>query len=332
MEKIAINRDISAIIEQMAQDEDLPLWIELLPAGDPVVGRDGRSFNNPDPQAIINAFNKDTLDLPIDTEHTTQLKAPQGDYSPACGWVKALEVRNGAIWGLVEWTDTWDIKQKRYRYISPVFTYNNQTKQIDKLISVGLTNRPNLNLQALNQQQGDHPMTIPVTILTALALHAQSNEGDVLNAINALKSTAPAPGEVVPKADLEAALNRASTAEAELNKIRDAANLQEINQALDSAIEGGIIAPASRDYHLNACQKEGGLEAFKALCASSPPVLPGAPLVPAKSPDTVTNASLPTHHNGVPVDQDRAVLHQAALNHQAKTGCTYIEAAKAVGA
>ena len=106
MEKIAINRDISALIEQMVADKaaDLPLWIELLPAGDPIVGRDGRSFNNPNPQGVINAFNDDTLDLPIDTEPATQLKAPLGDYSSAVGWAQST--------GLV--AGTWDIAFLRW--------------------------------------------------------------------------------------------------------------------------------------------------------------------------------------------------------------------------
>ena len=81
-----------------------PEWIPLVPAGQ-VVGRDGREWVNDNPQLVLDAFAAGSADLPLDLEHATELKAPQGEPAPAVGWIQELQIRGGQIWGRVDWTE-----------------------------------------------------------------------------------------------------------------------------------------------------------------------------------------------------------------------------------
>lgn len=136
-----------------APGDQVPQWVELIPSGE-VVGRDGRRWLNTNPLGIIEAFQTNAMDLPVDLEHATEIKAAQGEAAPAVGWVKELQAINGAIWGRVDWNAVGSryIADRQYRYLSPVILYSKSSGIIAGLTSVGLTNRPNLNLRALNQQ------------------------------------------------------------------------------------------------------------------------------------------------------------------------------------
>ncbi len=143
---------------ELQADGTVPEWIQLLPAGGVVKGRDGRTWINDRPENILAAFQAEDKDLPIDWEHASELKAPRGDQAPAAGWLKEMELRNGEIWGLVEWTAKAieQIKNREYRYISPVFVYEKESLRIIRITSAGLTNQPNLHLAALNKENNKH--------------------------------------------------------------------------------------------------------------------------------------------------------------------------------
>nr|WP_321464277.1 phage protease [uncultured Desulfobulbus sp.] len=152
--------------------DQVPAWVELIPTGE-VIGRDGRHWTNNNPQRIIQAFQNGRVDLPVDIEHSTELKAKQGDPAPAMGWVNELRVMNGAIWGRVDWNRSGHqlITTRQYRYLSPVLVCSKTNGAIVALSSVGLTNRPNLHLRALNSR-GDGSGTAG----TVRALNAMERE------------------------------------------------------------------------------------------------------------------------------------------------------------
>ena len=267
-----------------------PSCIELIPAGADVVGRDGRSWKNADPAAIVQAFATNGADLPIDIEHSSEHKAPKGDPAPAVGWIKSLEVRDGgSIWGTVEWTEQGErtINSREYRYISPVFTYEKTTNRIAKLVSVGLTNHPNLHVSALNRAdseqtqptQQEPAMDIPKNILAALGLAPDATEGDVLRAVNRLsddKNRAinsaqnPSLEKFVPRADHDALLERAKNAEQKLDEHKKQQVETEIETEIKQAMKSGAITPATADYHRACCRQDGGLELFREYVKSAP--------------------------------------------------------------
>lgn len=254
-----------------------PEWIPLVPAGQ-VVGRDGREWVNDSPELVIGAFAAGGADLPVDLEHATELKAPQGDPAPAVGWIQELQIRDGHIWGRVEWTEAGRnaVESKSYRYVSPVFVFERASKRVVALTSAALTNRPNLFLQALNGQEDR--MTLE-ELLAALGLpkgttfeaalaHIGKLKGDLVTATNAAAS--PPLDKFVPRADFDAALARATNAEASLTALNQQAKDKDIKAAIEKALAEGKITPATVDYHKAQCALEGGLERFDAYCKAAP--------------------------------------------------------------
>jgi phage I-like protein len=134
-----------------------PEWIELIPPGKEILGRDGRFFVNADPSAVVEKLRTQGKSLVVDYDHATELKAPKGEESPAAGWVDEYEIRDGgSIWGRVSWTPRGRaaVLNREYRYLSPVILYSRADNVIRSLGSMALTNSPNLNNTALNHAAG----------------------------------------------------------------------------------------------------------------------------------------------------------------------------------
>ncbi|MEM1077449.1 MAG: phage protease [Pseudomonadota bacterium] len=269
-----------------------PEWVQLTPAGPGIEGRDGRNWMLPNPEAVVAAFNNHGGELPIDLEHATQIKGAKGEAAPAVGWIQAMEVRKGALWGKVSWNEEGAnaVASRSYRYLSPVFTFARATGEIVKMVSAGLTNRPNLQMAALNREGAETEETaMNKAILDALGLAANATETDVLAAITTMKSDhatalnaaqTPDPALFVPKADHELALNRIR----DFEKADEARTDEAINAAVDAAIEAGKVAPASKAYHVAACRQDGGLERFQAMVDAAPEIAKNKQL--AKTPET----------------------------------------------
>ena len=257
-----------------------PEWVQLLPAGPKVMGRDGRWWMFSDPDRVAAASFSDRDRLPIDWEHSTEKKAPYGEPAPASGWITQGEVREGSLWGKVEWTDRGRemVEAKEYRYLSPVFKYEIEGMEIDRLTSAGLTNSPNFDLQALNQEQ-ETPMEFLKKLATALGLAEASTEEQVLEAVNRQKSDletarnreeTPSLDKFVPRSDYDAAVTRATNAETKLSEHQAEAIGQEIDSEISKALAAGKITPATKDYHAAQCRAEGGLERFKKFLEAAP--------------------------------------------------------------
>lgn len=285
--------------------DNAPEWIELLPPGQKIAGRDGRSWINPDPVAVIAATQALGLDLPIDYEHATEFRAPKGEEAPAAAWIdhKSLRVsESGAIEGRVEWTERGlnSVASREYRYISPVFLYTKGDYRVVRLDSVGLTNKPNLHLKALNQQHHeDEPMLIAAAILQALGLSDSATEADVVSAINQQRQDLasarnsqqpPSLDKYVPREDYNQALARAANAEQQLQAKSKADLDAEIDRELDAALDAGKITPATLDYHKAQCRAEGGLQRFKEFVAAAPSVTAslGLDKKPGDKPNVLT--------------------------------------------
>lgn len=271
-----------------AADDALPEWIDLLPKGTRVTGRDGRTWLNDKQPELIRAFTEGEADLPIDIEHATEHKARKGEPAPAVGWIKALRLSEGRIQGQVEWTarGAEAIRNREYRYISPVFHFDKSSGRILRLLSVGLTNQPNLKLSALNQSQITNTNT-PImdkeqfiALCRALGLDTENTTPEVaINAAQSLKSdhaTAlnraehPAPDKFVPRADYDTAINRASKAEDDLRKHHESARNAQVDALLDEAVKAGKVAPASKDHYKALCNSEEGMTSVKALIDNAP--------------------------------------------------------------
>jgi phage I-like protein len=300
-----------------------PDWVQLLPDGPVIRGRDGRTWTAPDLALVINRFREARADLPVDLEHATQLKGARGEPAPAVGWIKDLEARGQALWAKVEWTadGAAAVATRAYRYLSPVFDFDRATTAVHRIRSAGLTNLPNLELAALNRAaEPETPMDVPAPIRQALglpdtatpeaavaAITALTGARDTaLNRVTALEASgaAPDPARFVPRADYDLAMNRLTTLETAAAAARDAA----VTAAVDAAIAAGKVAPASRDYHVAACRQEGGLARFEAMVGAVPAIVSPATGAAAGTPPGTTATALNA--------EEQAVAAKLGLSHE----------------
>ncbi|OGC00137.1 hypothetical protein A2V82_16505 [candidate division KSB1 bacterium RBG_16_48_16] len=292
----------TALNFELPLDGSVPEWIELIPAGQSVVGRDGRAWVNDNPQGIVSAFAGNKAPIPVDVEHATEIKAPGGDAAPAMAWVEKEEVREGgSIWGEVTWTPKGQemVANREYRYISPVLIYEKATGRIVGISSVGLTNKPNLYLNALNRESNQKEeiamdlkallaaLGLPETATLEQALNAVGKlKGDLTTALNRVET--PSLDKYVPRADYDAAVGKAANAE-QKGRERDAADLDTaINTEIDGALKAGKITPATAEYHKAQCRQDGGLDRFKQFVTAAPVVADASGLDGKKPGETTT--------------------------------------------
>ena len=267
---------------ELPTDGSLPHRIILIPAGKIIAGRDGRSWKNDNPQRVIDFLDANNRELVLDFEHSSEIKAPQGEKAPAAAWLTDFYLdEDGAVTAAVNtWTPAGSkaVSEKEYRYISPVILYDERTMQIGGISSVGLTNRPNLYVPALNHQQKENIMDLKALLkLLGLAEDAtldaamnaiQKLQGDLKTAMN--REITPDLQKFVPRADYDQVLERATNSE---KKLADTAKEQleaSINSEVDAALKAGKIAPASKDFYSAMCRTEDGLTQFKKFLESAP--------------------------------------------------------------
>ncbi|AVI04946.1 I protein [Alteromonadaceae phage B23] len=304
----ALNTEAATLGLRLALNMELPSgeipdWVELLPAGHIVTGRDGRAWRNSNPQGVVDQFVNRNVDLVIDWEHASEHRAPNGQDAPAAGWVKELVVRDGAVWGRVEWTERAiaQLQRKEYRYLSPVFLFTRDENQIARLSSAGLTNQPNLELTALNQQTHQEELPVWKELLKKLGLPEDATEAQAIAALNQIQAdldtaknreSTPSLDKYVPRADFDQAQTRAANAEQTLKTLKDEREEEAIDTAINQALEDFKIAPSTVDYHKAQCRTDGGLERFKTFVESAPAITGDSGLDGRKAPgsDKALNA------------------------------------------
>lgn len=285
-----------------------PEWIELIPAGPVVVGVDGRRWANPDPATVVAASRAVNRPLPVDWEHATEHRAPTGQEAPAAGWVEQLELREGAIWGRVEWTPRAanQVRDREYRFVSPVFTYGRAAPNpISRIENVALTNTPNLPLRALNRAGATTETDVDLAsqLREALGLAVDADDAAIVTAARtaraANRASEPDMARYAPRADLDAVVARATNAENRLKELDAAAATAAIDAALDQAQREGRVTPASRPGFLAMCRAEGGLDRFKDLAKTLPVIAGAAASFTARKPDGAAGDGLTEEERAV---------------------------------
>ena len=239
----------------MPAGDDPPEWIVLVPQGNPLTGVDGRVVISPGLPQLLAAQQRYDRMLPIDVNHATQLAAWSGEETPAHGWIVDFMIDEEAgLRGKVEWTERGlqALAKKDYRYHSPgLITVDGVVEYVE---SAALVNIPNLKLAALHGANGTRKEAPMGRIQQLLGIADDASEDDTIRALQSrlqgAGGTAPAGVEMVPKADLEAAMQRATTAEQSLQQ-RDAQALAaEAEEVVAEGIREKKTTPASRKFFL----------------------------------------------------------------------------------
>lgn len=265
-------------------------WVHLIPSGR-FAGRDGRGPYVLDADAVLAAFRAATMDLAIDYDHQSLTAAGKAGPVPAAGWIHALESRADGIWGQVTWTEraTEALAHKEYRYLSPVFRYEAKTGRVVALTGAGLTNTPNLELQAAAAQEQGAVMELMERLSAMLHLPATAtaeqimaevekmmaklSEADTaMQAAQARLDSGPDPTQWVPKAMYDEAAHRLATVETERTETA-------VQQAVTAAQSARKITPAMKDWALDYARRD--LEGFTRFVAAAPEFVSGETTMPA---------------------------------------------------
>lgn len=317
-----VNR-VALPVEAPSRIKIIPCWGEVQSAsGDFILDRQAAD-------EIIAAFRQAGLPLPIDAEHTTvggEFASPSGD-APARGWINSLEAVEGdGLYAEVEWTQQGEqfIRNKEYRYLSPVTFVRKSDRRVIELHSVALTNKPAIvGMPPIVNKETNHPQTARVgegdgldeeidmnAIKKALGLADGADEAACVQAIDKIKAdAAKAPtaasvavckalgvSETAPEAEIVAAVNKAREVDpakfvpaSEQAKLAERVNTLEAQLSANKAAE--FIAGGVKAGKITEATKEMWLGVFKADPAKAEKHLETAPVIAPADGKLVTNAS-----------------------------------------
>lgn len=172
----------------LQETSELPEWTKILPLGKVSSTKgdfmvDGESY-----QSMLDHIRERRLDVVIDYEHQT-LKDIQ---APAGGWIKELRLGTDAIEAKVEWTEKAKnyLKNKEYRFLSPVINVRKSDKKAVGLHSVALTNTPAINgmfpiINKLGSEEGESKMDLKKLLLEILGLPEETTDEALVEMIKA---------------------------------------------------------------------------------------------------------------------------------------------------
>lgn len=269
--------------------------VRLIPAGE-FRAVDGRPKNVPAwkldaalAARVIERVTKRSDARVVDYEHQTIYSEKNGQPAPAAGWFKNLEWREGD--GLyatdMEWTDRAHglIAAKEYRYISPVFAYDQKTGEVLDILHAGITNNAGLDgltdLAALaakfdadhspadlgdNNPKEQSMSEMLKKMLAEIGLQETATEAEALAAVTALKanadktatletevaalkSTAPDPAKYVPADTVKTLQSEVATLTARIHGA-------ELDSLIDAGMKDGRILPAMESWARDLGKKD----------------------------------------------------------------------------
>lgn len=256
------------------------------------------------------------IDIVIDYEHQT-LKDVQ---APAGGWVKDLIYTPEAIVAKVEWTPKAKeyLKNKEYRYLSPVVLTRKSDSKAVVLHSLALTNTPaingmfaivnSVNFYTYNTPTGGKEMDLQ-RIKELLGLPAETPEEDVMNAlVKVLEKVKDAPDpkteedkEVVANSVILGLLELpadsktedvttkimalkagASQRDQEMKETLERLKQKEADDAVMMALKAGKITAAQKDWAKEYALKDR--KGFDSFVEKAPAVVPVGKLDTTEAP------------------------------------------------
>lgn len=290
---------------------DVPELIALLPLGH-VKSRKGDFLVDEESfQLMCKGVEKHGVDVVIDYEHQTLTN----EQAPAAGWIKELVLSDGAICGRVEWTPKAAeyLRNREYRYLSPVVFVRESDRKAAVLMSAALTNMPAIDgmipiVNSAKFEGGYQSMDFMKQLAALLGLPETASEEEILEAIKAkigeveaFKASAQA-GEVVANKTVLSLLqlkDDASTADvtAKIAALQNPANFvpveqynlvacklreQESTGLVELALKDGKIAPAQKSWAEEYVKSDP--DGFKAFLDKAVPVVPMAQIALSSKP------------------------------------------------
>ena len=277
-----------------------PEWIKIAPRGR-FTARDGRSFEV-DPELLAARFVEDGVDLPVDIDHATVMKAMFGEAAPAVGWISKLEARADGLYGKVEWLDEGlrVLSARTHRYVSPTLKHDERGKAY-WLHSAALVAAPAASMPAVasaDLSTHQEPKMLKA-IAVALGLSEDASEASCLSALTSLKAR-------IDPAVHQAALDQVKTLSTELETRAKADHQAKVDVLIEDALKAKKIVPAQRDQYAALCASPEGLAQVTALFATMTATLSASGLDENKPGDQVSTLSA----------EDREVIKMMGLSEE----------------
>lgn len=238
-------------------------WVHLMPAGT-FRPRDGRGpWTVENAAGVVAASERHANGAPIlvDYEHQAEAAMASKGPVPAAGWINRLEAREDGIWGLVEWTAAAAglIDRREYRFISPVFAFEQQTGRVQAILRAGLTNTPALTLTALASESPNMNETekLLAELREALGLEETADSSALVEAVRQLKAGAK------PPADKYVPIEALKAVTSELNRVKQGVAVEQAKSIVKGAVAAGKLPPALEGWGIELCQVNApAFEAF----------------------------------------------------------------------
>lgn len=257
-----------------------PETITVLPLGHVVSSKGEFDVDEGSFQAMKAQIAQRGVDLVVDYEHQTL----KGVEAPAAGWVKDLKLEGGNIVAVVEWTPRGAeyLKNREYRYLSPVVNVRKTDNKAVGLHSLALTNTPaienmtpivnsdnfeggqeNMELQKLAELLGLGPDVTEEQIMEALhavlaenkSLKEGNQPGDDTTVANkavcgllGLKAGAPVADVTAKIMELKNGTIDGVNVLEELKALKEQTAQRNADEAVTLALKAGKITPAQKDW------------------------------------------------------------------------------------
>jgi phage I-like protein len=311
----------SILLPIIAKDGQAPSEIQLLPYGPQSTKKGSWTVDEESLRLILADRLSRQNDLVVDYEHQTL----QDVQAPASGWITEL-VNKGkeGLWAKVEWTRKAHeyIKNREYRYISPVFHINNDGR-VYRVDHAALTNAPlidGMKPLANKQQFQNHPNQeeeMKEKLIKLLGLKDDTPEDQIVQAISAkMSQNQPAcrtdrensprviektPAEILGLLGLAEGANQAEIA-AKINGMKQSADQGTVLAAkitalevtekkrtasdlVEASLKEGKLFPAQRDWAMDYAIKDP--EGYKAFVAKAPRVVPLGEIAPKETVESL---------------------------------------------
>lgn len=231
---------------------------------------DGESYNH-----IQKDFKGRQLQIPVDYEHQTL----QDVQAPAAGWIKELVLKRDGIYGIVDWTERAIeyLKNREYRYCSPVIQVRKSDRKAVLLHSVALTNKPAIdamlpivNKDGAKQPDQDEPLVKEDTVIADEPY--ETDIGALLEMLTELlQLPTSASMEAIYQAIAKLVHNQVSL-KLKVDSMEFEAYKAKVEDVVAFALKTGKLAPYQRDWAFRNAMND--VEDFTLWLKNAPQVVP----------------------------------------------------------
>lgn len=158
-------------------DGKAPTSFRLFTAGTVTTSKGNFVFDEKAATAVLAAWAEQGNDLPIDYDHAMVDPTTRPQDRGAAGWFRP-EVRDGELWAAnVRWTADGEraVASGEWRFTSPAFSYDVDSRRITELVNVAITNLPATKRMA--------PLVAIHALDRRVALSAAASFDDVTRAV-----------------------------------------------------------------------------------------------------------------------------------------------------